>query len=172
MTFAFYIPTFWNTFSNRFSILSPSHLNIISSFFFYSFFNIFFNLSLFIPTQSQQCYCCCHHHVATTALQTHINHHHHQSPYPRQPTRQPPTTSTTSVTKPNHSHIHTHLTHHHYKKRKKKPSPQLNYLKPQPISHYHAISTINNTNTTHTQINSTKKMSKTTYNQNPSLKTS
>ena len=110
-------------------------------------------------------------------------HHYHCIVNPHQP---PPPSITlpliTNTATPHHYHHISHKTqplpHPHssnppplVKKKKKKPPPQLNYLKPQPISHYHAISTINNTNTTHTQINSTKKMSKTTYSQNPSLKT-
>ena len=39
MTFTFDLPTFLNISSNRFSIISLSHLNIISSFIIYSFFN-------------------------------------------------------------------------------------------------------------------------------------
>ena len=39
MIFIFYLPTFSNTSSNRFSIFSLSHLNIISSLIISSFFN-------------------------------------------------------------------------------------------------------------------------------------
>ena len=51
MTFIFELPTFSNIFSYRFFIYSLSHLNIISSFFFYSFFNIsLFFLYSFLTT--------------------------------------------------------------------------------------------------------------------------
>ena len=40
-----YLPTFWNTLSNRLSIFSPPHLNIIYLFFLY-YFLIFFYSSL------------------------------------------------------------------------------------------------------------------------------
>ena len=46
MTFTFYLPTFSNIFSNRFFNLFLSHLNIISLFIFYSYFNT----RIFIPS--------------------------------------------------------------------------------------------------------------------------
>ena len=52
MTFNFYLLTFLNISSNRFSIISLSHLNIISSFIIYSLFILFLTTIFF----NEKCY--------------------------------------------------------------------------------------------------------------------